>query len=229
MARGVRPGVGTEGQPPKPASPRTRVRRIPKFARYDREMLEQVLDEALICHLGFVVDGRPYVIPTIHARVGDVIYMHGAAASRMLKTVKAGADVCLTVTLLDGVVLARSAFFSSMNYRSVVVLGHATEVTDPDEKRRGFEAIVEHMAQGRWEDCRWPSAKEARVTTIVRMEIEEFSGKTRTGPPNDPVRDHDLPHWAGVIPLGLTPAPPEDSPDLKPGRTAPPYAVDYRR
>jgi nitroimidazol reductase NimA-like FMN-containing flavoprotein (pyridoxamine 5'-phosphate oxidase superfamily) len=209
--------------------PATRVRRHPERARYDRETVDQVLDEGLICHLGFVAGGRPFVIPTIHARVGDVVYLHGSPASRMLGTLKEGVDVCLTVTIIDGLVLARSAFSSSMNYRSAVVLGRATEVTDDGEKQRAFEAIVEHVARGRWADCRWPTPKEATATTIVRLPLEEFSAKVRTGPPKDPEEDLDLPIWAGVVPLGLATAAPLDSPDLMPGPVPPEYAVRYRR
>jgi nitroimidazol reductase NimA-like FMN-containing flavoprotein (pyridoxamine 5'-phosphate oxidase superfamily) len=209
--------------------PATRVRRHPERGRYDRHTVDRVLDEGLICHLGFVAGGRPFVIPTIHARVGDLVYIHGSPASRMLGTLKHGVDVCLTVTILDGLVLARSAFSSSMNYRSAVVLGRASEVTDEGEKRRAFAAIVEHVARGRWADCRWPTPKEAAATTIVRLALEEFSAKVRTGPPKDPEEDLDLPHWAGVVPLALAAGTPLDSPDLKPGRVLPEYAVRYRR
>jgi nitroimidazol reductase NimA-like FMN-containing flavoprotein (pyridoxamine 5'-phosphate oxidase superfamily) len=223
------PELGVEPSKLKPTSPATRVRRFPRHARYDRDSLNQVLDEGLICHIGFVDAGRPFVIPTIHARVGDVIYIHGSPVGRMLKTLKDGVEVCLTVTILDGIVLARSAFFSNMNYRSVLVMGRAVEVTDPDEKRRSFEAIVEHMARGRWSDCRRPTAKEARSTSVVRLPIKEFSTKMRHRPAKDPVSDHDLPYWAGVVPIALASAAPEDTPDLKPGIKAPPYAVNYKR
>lgn len=192
-------------------------------------MVDQVLDEGLICHVGFVSAGQPFVIPTIHARLGDVLYIHGSRGSRMLKALKAGAEVCVTVTLLDGLVLARSAFFHSMNYRSAIIVGHASEVTDRDEKWRAFRAIVEHVAPGRWEDCRHPSPKEDRAVSILRVPIEEFSGKTRTGPPQDPLVDRDLPHWAGVIPLHLAPAPAVDSPDLRADLEQPAYIVNYRR
>lgn len=220
---------GEERPKLKPTSPATRVRRFPRHARYDRDSLNQVLDEALICHLGFVDAGRPFVIPTIHARLGDVIYIHGSPVGRMLKTLKDGVEVCLTVTIVDGLVLARSAFFHNMNYRSALVIGHAVEVTDPDEKQRSFEAIVEHVARGRWSDCRRPTAKEARSTSVVRLPIKEFSTKMRTGPAKDPVRDHDLPYWAGVVPIALASAPPEDTPDLTPGIEAPRYALRYER
>jgi nitroimidazol reductase NimA-like FMN-containing flavoprotein (pyridoxamine 5'-phosphate oxidase superfamily) len=214
---------------PKPTSPATRVRRFPSYARYDRGLVDEVLDEALICHVGFATDGRPFVIPTIHARVGDVIYIHGSPIGRMLNTLKEGVEVCVTVTIVDGIVLARSAFNSNMNYRSVLVIGRALEVTDPDEKQRAFEAIVEHIARGRWADCRRPTPKETRATTVVRLPIKEHSAKIRFGPPEDPLRDHALPYWAGVVPFTLAAAPPEDSPDLKPGRKPPPYTFDYKR
>ena len=213
----------------RPVTPAMRLQRHPERARYRREVVDEILDEGLICHLGFVADGRPYVIPTIHARDGDVVYLHGSPLSRMLNTLKEGVDVCLTVTIVDGLVLARSAFSSSMNYRSALVLGRAVEVTDPAEKMRAFEKVVEHVARGRWADCRWPTEKESASTTIVRLPIEEFSAKVRTGPPKDPSDDHDLPHWAGVVPFVLATAPPEDSPDLKPGRRPPAYAVRYTR
>lgn len=229
MSQSAHSNDGMQPEKAKPSTPRTRVRRLAKYGRYDREMLDQVLDEALICHLGFVADGQPFVIPTIHVRSDDVIYLHGSPQSRMFKKLKEGTQVCLTVTILDGLVLARSAFFHTMNYRSVMVIGRPAEVTDPDEKQRALHAIVEHIARGRLADCRWPTPEESRVTTIMRLPITEFSGKTRTGPPQDPSPDHDLPHWAGVIPLQLTATAPEDSPDLKPGRPAPPYTVDYRR
>jgi len=205
------------------------VRRHPERGRYDRETVDQVLDEGLICHLGFVAGGRPYVIPTIHARVGDVVYLHGSPVSRMLNSLQSGVDVCLTVTIVDGLVLARSAFSSSMNYRSAVVLGRAVEVTDLEEKQKAFEAVVEHVARGRWADCRWPTPKETAATTIVRLPISEFSAKVRSGPPKDPPEDHDLPYWAGVLPFILATGEPQDSPDLKPGRPAPRYAYPYKR
>ncbi|MEP7104551.1 MAG: pyridoxamine 5'-phosphate oxidase family protein [Chloroflexota bacterium] len=210
-------------------TPATRVRRHPERARYDRATIDEILDEGLICHLGFVAGGRPFVIPTIHARIGDRVYIHGSPVSRMLGSLTAGIEVCLTVTIVDGLVLARSAFSSSMNYRSAVVLGRATEVTEDAEKHEAFEAIVEHVAAGRWADCRWPTPKEAAATSIVRLPLDEVSAKVRTGPPKDPEEDHDLPHWAGVVPLGMATGAPVDSPDLKPGRVPPGYAVRYKR
>ena len=182
---------------------RTRVRRIPKRASYDRAAADAILDEALVCHVGFVADGQPFVIPTAFARVDRHLYIHGAAASRMLRTLAGGVPVCVTVTLLDGLVLARSVFHHSMNYRSVVILGTATEVTDAAEKWAALEAIVEHLAPGRWSEARLPNDKELAATSVLRVPIEEASVKVRTGPPLDDVEDYALPCWAGVIPLHL--------------------------
>jgi hypothetical protein len=183
--------------------PTTRVRRHPERGVYERDPIAAILDEALFCHVGFVHDGHPYVIPTIHARSGDVLYLHGSPASRMLRTVAGGVDVCVTVTLLDGLVLARSVYNHSMNYRSTVVLGRAREVVDAEEKLAALEAIVEHMAPGRWSDARQPNQGELDGTTVLALGLDEASAKVRTGPPSDFDRDMDLPVWAGVIPLGL--------------------------
>lgn len=208
---------------------RTRLRRHPERGRYDRDTLDRILDEALICHVGFVHEGRPFVIPTIHARVGDVLYLHGSPASRMLKTLADGVDCCVTATLLDGLVLARSAFNHSMNFRSAVVLGRAREVTGAEEKLAAFAAVVDHVARGRWADCRRPTVKESRATTILRLAIDEFSAKVRTGPPKDDADDLGAPHWAGVLPLRLVPGEPEPAPDLQPVRALPDYISRYRR
>jgi len=185
------------------ATERTRVRRHPERGVYDREPIDAILDEALICHAGFVVDGQPFVIPTIHARSGDVLYLHGSPGSRMLRTLRDGVDVCVTVTLLDGIVLARSVYNHSMNYRSVVVLGRAREVVDADEKLAALETIVEHMVPGRWSDARRPTPGELDGTTVLALALDEASAKVRTGPPSDFDDDLDLPVWAGVIPLRL--------------------------
>ena len=211
--------------PPGAPSPRTQVRRAPTRAHYDREEIDAILDEALVCHLGFVQDGQPYVIPTIHARVGDVLYLHGSAASRALR-VAAEQPVCVTVTLVDGLVLARSAFHHSMNYRSVVVLGQP-EVVEGDELDVAFEAIVEHVVPGRWADARPPNDKERRATTALRLPIDEASAKVRPGGVNDDPEDLDVDVWAGVLPVGLTFGAPE--PDT--GVTAPPpaYLDGYTR
>jgi nitroimidazol reductase NimA-like FMN-containing flavoprotein (pyridoxamine 5'-phosphate oxidase superfamily) len=180
-----------------------RVRRHPERGQYDRESIDAILDEALICHAGFVVDGQPYVIPTIHARSGDVLYLHGSTASRMLRTLGEGVDMCVTVTLLDGLVLARSVYNHSMNYRSVVVLGRARDVTGAAEKLAALEAIVEHVVPGRWADARLPTRKELKATSVLALGLGEASAKVRTGPPGDFDEDLELPIWAGVIPLGL--------------------------
>jgi nitroimidazol reductase NimA-like FMN-containing flavoprotein (pyridoxamine 5'-phosphate oxidase superfamily) len=185
------------------ATDRTRVRRHPERGVYDREPIDAILDEALICHVGFVVDGQPFVIPTIHARSGDVLYLHGSPGSRMLRTLRDGVDVCVTVTLLDGIVLARSVYNHSMNYRSAVVLGRAREVVDADEKLAALETIVEHMVPGRWSDARQPNQGELDGTTVLALSLDEASAKVRTGAPSDFDDDLDLPVWAGVIPLHL--------------------------
>ena len=212
-----------------PASPAVKLRRHPERGRYDRETVDAILDEALICHLGFVAGGRPYVLPTIHARAGDVVYIHGSPASRMLKSLAGGVECCLTATLLDGIVFARSAFNHSMNFRSAVVLGRAQEVTDPGEKQEAFAAVVNHVAEGRWEECRWPTEKETRATTILRLPITEYSAKVRRGPPKDDSDDLETRFWAGVLPLPAVPGPPEPSPDLAPGIATPDNIRRYVR
>ena len=212
-----------------PPSERTRVRRLPERGAYDRETIDAILDEALICHLAWVQDGEPRVIPTIHARSGDTLYVHGSNASRTLRGTKAGATVAAEVTLLDGLVLARSAFHHSMNYRSVVVYGHAREVTDPDEKFAAQRALVEHVARGRADDARMPNQRELDQTTILAIPIEEASAKIRTGPPKDDAEDMDLPVWAGVLPIRTVPGEPESDPDLRDGVEPPGYVTDYRR
>jgi hypothetical protein len=179
------------------------VRRLPKRGHYDRETIHAILDEALICHVGFVVDGSPVVIPTIHWREGDTLYVHGSSASRMLRSLKEGVDACVTVTLLDGLVLARSAFHHSMNYRSVVVFGKAREV-DGEEKLRALDSLVEHVMRGRSRDVRPPNEIELRATTVLALPLDEASAKIRTGPPVDDDEDYALPIWAGVVPMKLT-------------------------
>jgi uncharacterized protein len=179
-----------------------RVRREPKRAHYDRETIDAILDEALYCHLGFAVDDQPFVIPTLHARVGDVLYVHGSAASRMLRHLSGGFRACVTVTLLDGLVLAKSVFNHSINYRSVVVLGNATLV-EGDEKLVALRAFTEQIAPGRWDEARRPSAKELKATWIVSLPLDEVSAKVRTGPPDDEPEDLDLPVWSGAVPIHL--------------------------
>jgi uncharacterized protein len=185
---------------------RLRVRREPQRGRYDRETIDAILDEALLCHLGFEVDGQPYVIPTLHARVGDRLYVHGSAASRMLRHAAAGARMCATVTLFDGLVLARSVFNHSVNYRSVVVLGNAALVA-ADEKREALRALTEQLAPGRWDEARQPTDKELKATWILWLPLDEASAKVRTGPEEDDAEDLDLPVWAGVVPVHLAAEP----------------------
>jgi uncharacterized protein len=185
-------------------TPRTRVVREPQRAIYDRENINQILDEAFLCHVGFVVEAQPYVIPTSYGRDGDILYIHGSAASRMLRNLDQGIPVCATVTLLDGLVLARSVFNHSMNYRSVVILGKATKVDDPAEKLAALRAISEHIIPHRWDDSRQPNEKELKVTSVLRLPIDEFSAKVRVGPPVDDEEDYAFPTWAGVIPLQMT-------------------------
>lgn len=208
---------------------RTRVRRLPERGVYDRDAIGAILDEALVCHLATVVEGRPRVIPTIHARVGDTLYVHGSQASRTLRALRDGADVCVAVTLVDGLVLARSGFHSSINYRSVIVYGTAREVTDPAEKLRAQDALVEHVVPGRSRDLRPPTEGELRRTAIFAIPLDESSAKVRTGPPKDEEDDYDLPIWAGVLPLRTEAGPPEDDPRLPPGLRPPPSVVRYRR
>lgn len=208
---------------------RTRIHRMPKRASYDVEVVEAILAEGLYCHVGFSVDGQPYVIPTIYARIEDRLYIHGSAASRMLRTIGERLPVCVTVTLLDGLVLARSTFHHSMNYRSVVILGEATEVIDPDEKMTALKAIVDHVMVGRWDDVRGPSAQELKATSVIRVPLKEVSAKIRTGPPVDDEEDYQLDCWAGELPLRLVPQPPVADPQLQTGIALPAYAKDYRR
>jgi hypothetical protein len=209
-------------------TPRTRVRRAPKRATYDRAAVEAILDEGLICHLAFVHDGHPFCIPTLHARVGDVVYVHGSAASRMVRSLEGGAPACLTVTLVDGLVLARSAFHHSMNYRSAVVVGSLHDVTDPAERERALEAFTEHLLPGRWAEVRPPNRKELKATSVLAMPLDEASAKVRTGPPVDDDEDYALPVWAGVVPLGTAPGVPIPDPRLTPGTPLPDHVEDIR-
>ena len=198
-------------------SQRARVRRAPARADYRRETIDAILDEGLVAHLGFAVDGQPYVIPTLHARVGDTVYVHGSSASRMIRTLATAVPACLTVTLVDGIVLARSAFHHSMNYRSVVVLGEARPVSDPAELLTVLEAFTEKLIPGRWDEVRAPSRKELKGTRALAMSLGEASAKVRSGPPADDEEDYELDVWAGVVPLGLAAAPPVADPRLQPG------------
>jgi nitroimidazol reductase NimA-like FMN-containing flavoprotein (pyridoxamine 5'-phosphate oxidase superfamily) len=210
-------------------TPRSTVRRLPDRARYDRETIAAILDEGLVCHVGFVRDGQPYVIPTTYARVDDRLLIHGSAASRMLGSLAEGLPVCVTVTLLDGLVLARSGFHHSMNYRSVVVLGAPTEIRDPAEKRRALDAIVEHVVPGRLPHLRPPKESELRGTRVFWIPLTEASAKIRTGPPKDDEEDYALPLWAGELPLRLQPLPPVPDLRLRPGIEPTPEVTGYRR
>jgi uncharacterized protein len=208
---------------------RTRVKRLPDRGKYDRDTVYQILDEGFVCHVGFVADGQPYVIPTGYARAGDKLYIHGSSASRMLRTLAQGVQVCVTVTLIDGLVLARSAFHSSMNYRSVVILGHATSVEDRDEKWNALHAFSEHICRGRWNDIRQPTDAEMNATTVLALPLEEVSAKIRIGPPKDDDADYSLPIWAGVLPLTLLPGDPIPDPRLTTKLDPPSYIRHYSR
>jgi uncharacterized protein len=208
---------------------RTALARHPERGSYDQDVVYRILDEALICHVAFVAGEQPVVIPTLFARLGDTLYIHGSAIGRMLRTLAAGVEVCVNVTLLDGLVFARSAFSHSMNYRSVAVFGSAREVTDPDEKLRALEATVEHVARGRWNDARRPNAKELAVTTVVAVPLTEASAKIRTGGPKDAEGDYALPIWAGVVPLALQANGAEPDERNLPGVRPPAYVSPYRR
>ena len=210
-------------------TPPVTLRRLPARGAYDRETLEAILDEGLVCHVGFVADGQPFVIPTTYARIGLDLYVHGSAASRMLRALKGGIPVCVTVTLLDGLVLARSAFHHSMNFRSAVILGTAAEVVDEAEKLRALGAIVDHVVPGRSADVRGPNEKELRATLVLRLPLDEASSKIRTGPPLDDEEDMGAPCWAGVIPLRLATAAPIPDPAMDPACPAPSNVAEYRR
>ncbi len=208
---------------------RTRVVREADRAVYDRETVYRILDEGFLCHAGFVVEGQPFVIPTSYGRKDASLYIHGSAASRMLRQMKDGVPVCITVTLLDGLVLARSVFNHSMNYRSVVILGKATLVDDPEEKLAALRILSEHILPGRWDDSRGPNERELKATSVLHVPIEEFSAKVRVGPPIDDEEDYSFPTWAGVVPLEMVAGAPIDDARLLPGKKAPVYASNYAR
>ena len=208
---------------------RTRVCQLPRRAVYDRDTVYRILDEGLVCHIGFVADGRPVVIPTGYGRRGDMLYIHGSTASRMFRALGEGVDVCVTVTLLDGLVLARSAFHHSMNYRSVVIFGKAAVIDDPATKLEALRAFTEHVAPGRWREIRPPSAKELQVTTVLAIPLREVSAKVRTGPPMDDEEDYTRPVWAGVLPLSSTTGEPLPDDRLPAGIDVPEYLRRYDR
>jgi hypothetical protein len=213
----------------EPASERVRLRRRRDRGSYEREAIDAILDEGLIAHLGIVEEGQPLVVPTLHARDGDVVYCHGSSASRTLRAMASGAPVCLTVSLIDGLVLARSAMHHSANYRSAMLLGTARVVEDRDERLAGFEAIVERIVPGRWRDVRPPTDKELKATALLALPIEEASAKIRTGPPLDDEPDYELEAWAGVIPLSLRAGEPEPDPRLGAGVAVPAYVTGWPR
>jgi uncharacterized protein len=206
---------------------RTRVRRLPERAAYDRATVHAILDEGFLCHVGFVADGQPYVIPTGYARVGDTVYLHGSTGSRL--GLRPGMDVCVTVTLVDGLVLARSAFHHSMNYRSVMALGRTRAVRDPEEKEAALRALVEHIVPGRSEEVRGADGRELAATAVLALPLDEVSAKVRTGPPKDDDPDYGLPIWAGVLPLALTPGAPVADPVLDPSVPTPAHVAVWSR
>jgi nitroimidazol reductase NimA-like FMN-containing flavoprotein (pyridoxamine 5'-phosphate oxidase superfamily) len=212
-----------------PPTERTRVVREAHRGAYDRETIYKILDEGFVCHLGFAADDQPFVIPTLFARIGDAIYFHGSAASRMLRNVSEGIPVCVTVTLTDGFVLARSVFNHSMNYRSVVALGKAVLVSAPEEKLEALQAFTDKIIPGRWADARQPNEKELKATSILRLPLTEVSAKIRSGPVEDDAPDYALPVWAGVIPLHLTPGAPIRDERCDASIPTPAYAAQYKR
>jgi len=212
-----------------PLTERTTLKRLPLRGVYDQQLVFAILDEGFVCHVGFISDGKPVVIPTGYARVADQLLIHGSAASRMLRTLKTGIDVCVTVTLLDGLVLARSAFNHSMNYRSVVVFGKATAIEAADEKLAALRSLSEHMIPGRWDEVRQPTDKELKATTVLSLPLEEVSAKVRTGPPHDDQEDYALDVWAGVLPLKLVADKPVNDPVLRDGIETPGHLFNYSR
>lgn len=211
------------------SSDRSRVQRLPKRGAYDRETIDAILDEGLVCHVGFMMGSQPFVIPTGYARDGDKLIIHGSSASRMLRTLRAGVDACATVTLLDALVLARSAFHHSMNYRSVVVLGRAKPIENHDEKMAALKLLTEHLIPGRWDDCRKPNDTEMKATTVLTIPLDESSAKIRTGPPLDDDEDYALSHWAGLLPFAPRAGTPERDAKLPGHIELPGYVARYTR
>jgi len=208
---------------------RTKLKRIPKRGVFERETVYKILDEAFVCHIGFCVDGQPFVIPTAYGRSGDVLYVHGSAASRMMREMSKGIDVCVTVTLVDGLVLARSAFHHSINYRSVVIFGRAEIVADEKEKADALFSFTEHLIPHRWTEIREPNAKELKATTVLKLAINEASAKVRAGNPVDDEEDYDLDVWAGVLPLQMIAGNPIKDDLLQENIAVPEYLRDYKR
>ena len=211
------------------ATPRSQIRRLPQRGQYESEVIYQILDEGLVCHVGFAVDDQPFVIPTAYGRVGDRLYIHGSPASRMLRSLQNSVEVCVTVTLLDGLVLARSAFHHSMNYRSVVIFGTATTVEDADQKLEALKAFTEHVVPGRWTEVRQPNRQELQGTLVLSLPLTEASAKVRTGPPLDDEEDYSLPVWAGVVPLQLSAGEAIADPRLSSEISIPSYVQNYTR
>ena len=207
----------------------TRLKRLPQRGSFDRATVNAILDEAFICHVGFMVDGQPFVIPTSFARAGEQLFIHGSAASRMLGSLSKGIPVCVTVTLVDGLVLARSAFHHSINYRSVVVFGMAKPVEDEGEKITALRAFTEHIIPGRWADVRKPSEQELRATSVLSLPLTEASAKIRTGPPKDDEEDYALPVWAGELPLQMLAAAPLADAETPAELHVPEYILHYDR
>ena len=212
-----------------PQTERTTLKRLPKRGVYDRELVYRILDEGFICHVSFAVDGQPFVIPTGYARIGDNFYIHGSQVSRMLRTLSSGIDVCVAVTLVDGLVLARSAFHHSINYRSVVIFGRATMVEKRENKLAALFAFSEHVVPGRWNDVREPTEQELKATTVLALPLAEVSAKVRTGPPLDDEEDYALDVWAGVLPLKLVAGKPIKDPRLPESIEPPAYTLQYTR
>lgn len=204
------------------------MKRRAERAQYGRSMIYKIIDEGLICHVGFVENNQPFVIPTLHTRMGDSIILHGSRASRLLKHIQAGNDVCITITILDGLVLARSVFHHSMNYRAVVLFGKGKAIEGKADKLSALEAVTEHVMPGRWRDARKPSRKELNATTVVAIPIDDASAKIRTGPPADDLEDYELPVWAGILPIRQQVSVPENDAKLRTGIPVPDYVLKYR-
>ena len=210
-----------------PKTARNKVKRMPERGHYDAATIYPIVDAALICHVGFVLEDQPFVIPTLHARQDDTILLHGAKGSRLLRHIQSGGTVCITITHVDGIVLARSVFHHSINYRSAVLFGKGSVIEDEQAKLQALEAFTERLIPGRWQDARTPNAVEVKQTTVIAVQIESASAKLRTGPPGDEAEDYDLPVWAGVLPLRQIAGAPLADPQLRPGVELPDYIRDF--